>query len=122
MNDQEGHKPLHWSDKQYTDVVVALLEDVSKHDERGWSELHIAVHIGNNDLVVTSLERGAYVDARTGEGETSLHFAAKSGHTDIAVVLLEKGADIDARTSVGCTEMQLVAEGGNKALVFKLLE
>ena len=68
------------------------------------------------------LEKGANVDAKTGEGETVLQLSAAKGHEAIAKLLLDKGSDVNAKTVVKTTALHLATESGHEALVRLLLD
>ena len=84
--------------------------------------LHLDAHMGLETVVQVLLEKGANVDAETGEGETALQLSAAKGHEVIAKLLLDKGSDVNAKTVVKTTALHLANESGHEAVVRLLLD
>lgn len=66
--------------------------------------------MGLETVVRVLLEKGANVDAKTGDAETALQLCAAKGDEAIAKLLLDKGSDVNAKTVVKTTALQLVSE------------
>jgi hypothetical protein len=68
---------------------------------RQWSALHYAVFAGHEPIAQLLIERGADVNARSGNGSSVLMMAAREGHEAVAQALLAKGADSAASNDRG---------------------
>ena len=68
----------------------------------------------NGDLasIEDLLDRGADIEARTGEGTTALMFASGGGQVAAVELLLDRGADIEARNDDGNTALILASAMG----------
>ncbi|MFO0888670.1 MAG: acyltransferase family protein [Isosphaeraceae bacterium] len=56
---------------------------------------------GDRDIAALLIDRGADVNARSGDGSTPLQSAAFLGHADVAELLVERGADVRSRDNRG---------------------
>ncbi len=83
--------------------------------------LHQASADGNAGRVVSCLERGAKIGARTETGATALHLAVQAGHLAIVNILLAHGADVNARDHQGQAPLHLAASAGQAGIVANLL-
>jgi ankyrin repeat protein len=59
----------------------------------GW--LHLAVAGGDDEVLVTLIERGAPLDQRDAMGRTALHDALEDGLIALEELLIEAGAEVD---------------------------
>ncbi|CAI5935157.1 unnamed protein product [Closterium sp. NIES-65] len=98
-------------------------------DDRGWTMLHIASHMGNVRMVRQLLEEGdvAVDEPSLGPkyaGATALHLAAAAGHIAVMDALLEGGANIEARTrgAFGWTPLHHAARHNRRRAIRFLLE
>lgn len=83
------------------DMVSYLLakEDVrvNERNTAGKSYLHLAVSMGNVELVKNLLIMGSAVNMKSNDGRTPLHFAAIHGEIDCAKLLIALGGDINEK-------------------------
>jgi cytohesin len=79
-------------------------------------ELIEAAHNGDNKTVQALLDKGAYVNAKDGDGRTALTEAAWENHIDTVKLLLNKGADPNARKNDGTTPMSIARGRGYKEI------
>ncbi|MGC9051806.1 ankyrin repeat domain-containing protein, partial [Pyrobaculum sp.] len=77
---------------------------------------------GHPDVVEYLIERGAYVDATTGDGATPLHIAAYMGHYAVVKILVERGANVNARSFEDVTPLHNAANRGYLNIVKYLVE
>ncbi len=52
-----------------------------------------AAKVGNVEIILGLLERGARVDHRDGAGQTALHLAMRENNAEVVEILLKEGAD-----------------------------
>ncbi|KAL3663473.1 hypothetical protein V7S43_011361 [Phytophthora oleae] len=92
-----------------TKLLVESNADLSACDSSGNSALHVAVHSGNEGLVILVL-RGCdhtLLSQKNNEGETAMHIAAKFGYFGIVRGLLAYGASAKDEDSQGRTPLIL---------------
>ena len=89
----------------------------------GFRPLQLAAFFGQVGAVRLLLERGASVDAASGNdsGLRALHSAAAGRHTEIVTLLLEAGADPGPRQQGGFTPLMAAALHGDEGIVAALL-
>ncbi len=102
------------------DANANLLES---RNSDGWTPLHLAAFFGHAQLAKGLLNRGAAVDARSGNAmnNTPLHAAVAGNHVELLALLLERGADANALQHGGWTALHAAAQTGNIDAVRTLL-
>ena len=92
---------------------------IEQGDNSGWTPLHIAAHLGNEEFVKLLLEKGnspAYV--RNNEGLSARHIAAKEGNVEVMKELITTCPDIyEMLDNRGRTALHVAAESGEEAVV-----
>lgn len=89
-------------------AAIAHPEHLNTCDDLGWTPLHLAVVIGDNEAVETLLDSGCEMEKRAlFGGQTALFLAAYKNHLPIARALIERGANAAIICS-GLTPVQLV--------------
>lgn len=69
--------------------------------EKGWSLLHAAAQVGDNELLELGLNQGFEIDEKDNDGRTPLLIASLYGNVSSYRFLVENGADKDAVDSDG---------------------
>src|SRR5688500_1588920 len=69
--------------------------------------------IGDLDLAMQSLAKGAKVETRVGMNRTPLLLAAKMGHTPLVIIYLDKGALLENVDDEGATTLMMAARSGH---------
>lgn len=96
---------------QAVDRLIAKGADINRP---GWTALHYAASIGNDDIVKALLDQSAYIDAASPNGTTPIMMAARSGHIYTVKLLLDEGADATLKNALGMTAANLAAQNGHQ--------
>lgn len=105
-------------------AVEGLIERGAEVNKPGWTPLHYAAFVGNNDIVKLLLDKSAYIDAESPNKTTPIMMAARAGHILTVKLLLDEGADATLKNDLGMSaidfankyEFKDIAEG----LTFRL--
>jgi ankyrin repeat protein len=79
---------------------------------RGKTPLHYAASVGDEQMVLFLLSRGASVKSRDVFGVTPLHETVNYGNLEMIEILITKGADINSTTDILWTPMHYAAAYG----------
>ena len=108
------------------DVTRCLAAGASPNSrtEEGWTPLHFAATFSDNaTVIITLLDAGADVHARSGTGESPLHAAALNSTLDVTIALLEAGANVHARGQLGVAALHIAASvNKNERIIYALME
>jgi ankyrin repeat protein len=97
-------------------AVRALLAKEAQVNNPGWTALHYAAAVGNDDIVRMLLEESAYIDAESPNSTTPLMMAAGSGRLSTVKLLLDEGADATLKNNIGMTALDF-AQQASQTLV-----
>jgi ankyrin repeat protein len=97
--------------KSNVSAVKTLIEKGANVNQPGWSALHYAASVGNEEIVKMLLVKKATVDAFSPNKTTPLMMAARSGHTGTAKILLDNGADIRLRNEWDMSAVDFARDG-----------
>jgi ankyrin repeat protein len=98
-------------------LVRALLDKGAEPNQTGWTALHYAATVGNNDIVQLLLDRSAYIDAESPNQTTPIMMAARGGHILTVKLLLDEGADVTLKNGAGMTAIDFARAGGFNDIV-----
>lgn len=87
----------------------------------GVTTLILAASIGDLDLLLDLLARGAEVDGRDENQRTALMYGCRAGDHAISLALITAGADVNARDGSGATPLMYAAASGAGQLVELLM-
>lgn len=90
-------------------------------DTDEYTPLHRACYANNVDVVKTLIERGADINAKSGDGWTPLHSAARWSALECASILVNSGADVNARSTGHLTPLHLACTNQSRGLLELLL-
>ncbi|NMM27825.1 MAG: ankyrin repeat domain-containing protein [Glaciimonas sp.] len=100
--------------KELPQVVQTLLDKGAEVNRPGWTALHYAATVGNNDIVRLLLDKFAYIDAASPNGTTPVMMAARSGHILTVKLLLDEGADATLKNQLGMSAIDFAVKFGHK--------
>lgn len=100
------------------DWLSELIFAGAQINQPGWTALHYAAAIGDEQIIAVLLEHSAYIDAESPNKTTPLMMAARKGDLPPVKLLVQEGADIHLQNALGLTaldfaqdaEMRVVAE------------
>lgn len=95
-------------------AVDALLAKGAEVNRPGWTPLHYAASIGNNELVKILLDRSAYIDAESPNKTTPMMMAARGGHILTVKLLLDEGADATLKNDLGMSAIDFAEKFNHK--------
>ncbi|XP_053593276.1 ankyrin-1 [Microplitis demolitor] len=107
------------------EIVECLLENnatVNRRSKKATdTPLHLAVHIGDPDLLNSLLDRGANVTAKGKYKKTPVHIAAEYSKVEILELLISKGGNINDKDQHGLTPLCWALKKGKLEIVDYIL-
>ena len=97
--------------RQAVDALISKGADVNRP---GWTALHYAASIGNDDIVKVLLDHSAYIDAESPNGTTPIMMASRGGHIYTVKLLLDEGADATLKNASGMTAIDMASQNGHQ--------
>lgn len=85
------------------------------------SPLHMAAFMGETDVILLLLDKGAPINSLNSQGATPLGLAALQGKAAAVALLAQRGADLNAKNSDGFTPLMLAARFGKTDAVTALV-
>lgn len=99
---------------QDTPLVKALIDKGAEVNKKGWTPLHYAASIGDDEIVKILLEASAYIDAASPNGTTPLMMAARAGHGSTINLLIDQGADPTLKNQIGMSAVDFAKHYNEK--------
>ena len=87
----------------------------------GWTALHKAADIGNEEMVTLLLRSGAMVNSEDEKGMRPLHLAARKGYLEIVRLLLMSGAEVHSQACDCLTPLDYAVTSGHLEVARMLL-
>ncbi|MEO8170694.1 MAG: ankyrin repeat domain-containing protein [Oxalobacteraceae bacterium] len=100
--------------KKLPRVVKSLLDKGAEVNQTGWTALHYAATVGDNEIVQVLLDKFAYIDAESPNGTTPIMMAARSGHIMTVKLLLDAGADATLKNQQGLSAIDFALKSDHK--------
>jgi ankyrin repeat protein len=97
-------------------AVKALIGKEVEVNKQGWTALHYAATIGNDEIVKLLLDESAYIDAESPNSTTPLMMAAGKGHVSTVKLLMDEGADASLKNNVGMTALDFARESDMRSV------
>lgn len=91
-----------------------MLDKKAEPNNTGWTALHSAAAIGNDEIVQMLLDASAYIDAGSPNNTTPIMMSARAGKIMTVKLLLDNGADIALKIDVGMTAIDLARKFDHK--------
>jgi hypothetical protein len=114
-----------WKSKSRTIIVITMTIIISMWTNIATAGLYDvlikAAEQGDINVVKSTINAGADVNAKMSDGMTSLMYASLGGHQDIVLVLLVKGADVKDKTNNGVSSLMYASLGGHLGIVRALI-
>lgn len=95
-------------------AVEALIAKGAEVNRPGWTPLHYAAAIGNNEIVRILLDKSAYIDAESPNKTTPMMMAARGGHILTVKLLLDEGADATLKNELGMNAIDFAEKHNHK--------
>jgi ankyrin repeat protein len=95
-------------------AVATLLAKGAEVNKTGWTPLHYAASIGDNDIVSMLLDKSAYIDAESPNKTTPIMMAARGGHILTVKLLLDEGADATLKNELGMTAIDFAKKNNHQ--------
>jgi uncharacterized protein len=103
--------------KGHKHAVASLLEKGAEPNKPGWTALHYAASVGNNEIVQMLLDKAAYIDAESPNKTTPIMMAARGGHILTVKLLLDEGADASLKNELGMSAIDFAQKHEFKDIV-----
>lgn len=98
-------------------AVKVLIGKGAQINQPGWTALHYAASVGNNEIVQLLLDNAAYIDAESPNKTTPIMMAARAGFILTVKLLLDEGADATLKNTAGMTAIDLARTNNQKDIV-----
>ena len=95
-------------------------DDLAQRDANGLMPLHTALLLGQREIALELIRRGAGLNARTRDGSTPLTLAIDQNYIDVLDLLLERKATIDLATG-GRIALVSAVEQNREEMVARLM-
>ena len=97
--------------------MKALLDKEAEPNTTGWTALHYAATVGNDEIVQMLLDASAYIDAGSPNNTTPLMMAARGGKILTVKLLLDSGADATLKNDVGMSAIDFAKKFNHQDIV-----
>lgn len=94
------------------DWLSELIFAGAQINQVGWTALHYAAAIGDEQIIAVLLENSAYIDAESPNKTTPLMMAARKGDLPAVKLLVQEGADVHLKNLLGLTAYDFAHDAG----------
>lgn len=94
------------------DWLSELIFAGAQINQVGWTALHYAAAVGDEQIIAVLLEHSAYIDAESPNKTTPLMMAARKGDLAPVRLLVQEGADLALKNLLGLTALDFAKEAG----------
>jgi hypothetical protein len=101
-------------------LVRELLKKGARVNHSGWTALHYAAYVGDDESIKLLLSYSANLDALSPNGTTPLMMAAHGGRVSSVKLLLDYGANPTLKNERGTSVIDFAKEGGVSEIVLAL--
>lgn len=102
------------------DWVAELINAGAQVNQPGWTALHYAAAIGDEQIIAVLLEHHAYIDAESPNKTTPLMMAARKGDLPAVKLLVQEGADLDLKNMLGLTAIDFARDANMRDVLHYL--
>ncbi|EUC28323.1 hypothetical protein COCCADRAFT_30391 [Bipolaris zeicola 26-R-13] len=124
--DSKNRTVLWWASRNGcgTSARLLLAADSAMVNSRndGTTPLIIAAEQGHYEMIEILVDKGADVNAQSGQYGNALQAASTKGYKEIAMLLLDKGADVNAQSGQYGNALQVASVVGHKEIAMLLLD
>lgn len=121
QKDPPLHKAVKAGSVEGVRAKILAGEDLSRRDEyNGYTALHLALSLGQREIALELIQRGADINARTPFAESPLILAIDKGYQDVIDILLTRNAK-PAFHAPGPSALATAARKGDAQTVERLL-
>lgn len=131
QKDEDERTPLHWAcTSNNTEMVKQMmqfaqnvdLDDLT--DASGWTPVHIAAALGNEELVGLFLRHSPVPDVSlaTSQGTTALHLATSKNHYEVVKQLVGAKVNVNVQDKRGQSALHRAASVGSQPIVKALVQ
>lgn len=129
--DEDERTPLHWACTSNNTLMVRQMMQFAQNvdlddltDASGWTPVHIAAALGNEELLGIFLTHQPVPDVSlaTLQGTTSLHLATSKNHYGVVKQLVAAKAKVNVQDKRGQSALHRAASVGSQPIVKALVQ
>uniref|UniRef100_A0A1I7XLP9 ANK_REP_REGION domain-containing protein n=1 Tax=Heterorhabditis bacteriophora TaxID=37862 RepID=A0A1I7XLP9_HETBA len=131
VKDQDNRSCLMWAVCAGNVEVIQYLvyktaPDRQDRDNRGYTALHLAAMVGNENICKLLVKQGWNLTTQNQERDkfdnTPLHLAAGRGHTDVVRFLVTAGANMNEKDAMSRTPVYWACFGGQAHTLYCMIK
>ncbi|VDL80424.1 unnamed protein product [Nippostrongylus brasiliensis] len=127
IKDRENRSCLMWAVCAGNVEVIEYLvrktsPDRQARDNHGFTALHLAAMVGNENICKVLVRQGWNLSERDKLDNTPLHLAAGRGHTDVVRFLVTAGANMNEKDAMDRTPVYWACFGGQAHTLYCMIK